>query len=325
MANPWNIKDLPWLTPQMEQLRGAAAAGRLGHAILIHEARGAGGDVLALWTAQLILCRATGAAPCEVCAACRRVTNAQHPDLALLAPIEASKQIRIDEVRELIADLALTSHQGGYKVAIISPADALNRNSANALLKTLEEPTPRTLLILVATQPARLPATVLSRCQRIAIHAPERTEAVAWLQRLRGPGDWGAVLEVLGDAPLWAAEVDPKEMAEFAAETRRVLEETGSGQADPLVTAERWWRTDLPLRLLCIENWLTDRIRRHFAAAGFSVEMPTAVHLQRSPQVPNIRRLFGVVDAVHELKASLDTPINRSLALESLLRRLAAG
>jgi DNA polymerase-3 subunit delta' len=324
MPSTLNIKDLPWLEPQMGQLRSAHAAGRLAHALLIHEARGSGGDTLARWAAQLALCTDAGSAPCGVCGACRRVASAQHPDLMMLAPLEDSKQIRIEQVRELIRDLALTSHQGGYKVAIVSPADAMNRNTANALLKTLEEPTPRTLLILVATQPPRLPATLLSRCQRIPIRAPERRQALTWLQAVRGPGAWDTVLDTLGNAPLWAVEVDPQSVAAFALETRRVLEETGSGEADPLLTAERWWRTDLPLRLLCIENWLTDRIRRHFAGAGFSVEMPTGMHLQRDTPVLNIRRLFGLVEAVQELKSSLDTPINRSLALESLLRRLAA-
>jgi len=309
----------------MRLLASAHAAGRLAHALLIHEARGTGGDQLALWAAKLVLCTAPARAPCGLCPACRRVANAQHPDLVRLQPIEESKQIRIDEVRELIADLTLTSHQGGFKVAIVSPADALNRNSANALLKTLEEPTPRTLLILVATQPSRLPATILSRCQRIPIRAPARSEALAWLQSTQGPGEWNTVLETLGDAPLWAAAVDAKSVAEFAVETRRVLDETGSGRADPVLTAERWWRTDLALRLLCIENWLTDRIRRHFTRDGISVEMPSAMHLQRGPRVPNIRRLFSLVDAVQDLKSSLDTPINRSLALESLLRRVAAG
>jgi hypothetical protein len=91
------------------------------------------------------------------------------------------------------------------------------------------------------------------------------------------------------------------------------------------VTADRWWRTDLLLRLLCIENWLTDRVRRHFAGGAFSVEMGASGRLQRGPQVLSIRRLFGLIDAVQELKSSLDAPINRSLALESLLRRLSAG
>lgn len=319
------IKDLPWLDPQKALLRGAYAAGRLTHALLIHEARGAGGDVLASWAAQLILCTDLNHPPCGVCASCRRAASTQHPDLIRLQPIEDSRQIRIEQVRDLTAEFALTSHQGGYKVAIVSPADALNRAAANALLKTLEEPTARTLLILVATQPSRLPATVLSRCQRIHVRAPARSEAVAWLQSIRGPAEWGAALDALGDAPLFAAQADPNMLVEFARETRRVLEEMGGGRADPVATAERWGRTDLPLRLLCIENWLTDRIHRHFAGAAFSVEMAARLRLQRGPQIPSIRRLFGLVDAVQEVKSSLDASINRSLALESLLRRLAAG
>jgi DNA polymerase III subunit delta' len=318
------VNDLPWLRTQKAQLAAAFSRDRLTHALLIHEAPGAGGNVLAMWTAQLVLCGAAQEEPCEKCGPCRRVASMQHPDLVRLEPIEDSRQIRIDQVRELSAELSLTSHQGGYKVAIISPADALNRAAANALLKTLEEPTPRTLLILVATQPSRLPATVLSRCQRIHVPTPARDEAVAWLQSVRGPAEWGAAVEVLGDAPLFAAEAEPKIVAEFARDTRRVLEEMSAGRADPAATADGWWRTDLPLRLLCIENWLTDRVRRHFTGAPFSVEMSAGVHLQRGPQIPSIRRLFGVIDAVQELKSSLDAPINRSLALESLLRRLAA-
>jgi DNA polymerase-3 subunit delta' len=318
------IQHLPWLESQRALLRATHAAGRMAHAILIHEARGAGGDVLALWTAQLILCSATDP-PCGVCAGCRRAAGVQHPDLTVLAPIEDSRQIRIEQVRELIADFSLTSHQGGYKVAILSPADALNRAAANALLKTLEEPTPGTLLILVATTPSRLPATLLSRCQRIPVRAPARGEAVAWLQSLRGSADWGGALDALGDAVLLAADADPQMLVQFAGETRRTLEQMSGAAADPVATAERWWRTDLPLRLACIENWLTDRVRRHFAGATFSVEMSADGHLQPGSRVLSIRRLYGLIDAVQELKSSLDTPVNRSLALESVLRRVAAG
>jgi DNA polymerase-3 subunit delta' len=319
------IQDLPWLEPHKALLKSAWGANRLAPALLVHEARGAGGDVLALWSAQLVLCTNHARAPCGECVACHRVPSLQHPDLIVLQPIEESKQIRIEQIRDLSAELALTSHQGGYKVAIVSPADALNRAAANAFLKTLEEPTPRTLLILVVTQPSRLPATVLSRCQRLVIRAPARAEATAWLRALRGDADWNGALDTLGDAPLLAAESDPKTLIEFARETRRVLEEARMGRADPVATAERWARTDLALRLLCIENWLTDRIRGHFADANFSVEVHAAVHLQRGTQTPSICTLFNLTDAVQELKAALDAPINRALALESLLRQLAAG
>ncbi len=159
---------------------------------LIHEAPGAGGEWLALWAARLVLCEHPERAPCGQCRACRRVLARAHPDLSFLGLEEDSKQIRIEQVRELSAELALTSHGGGYKVAIVTPADALNRFAANALLKTLEEPPARTLLILVVTQPSRLPATVLSRCQRLRVRAPQRAQSLAWLEAARGPGRVGA-------------------------------------------------------------------------------------------------------------------------------------
>src|SRR6185503_642307 len=125
----------------------------------------------------------------------------QHPDLTRIVPIEESKQLRIEQVRELGEELSLTSHQGGYKVGILSPADSMNRFAANALLKTLEEPPARTLLILVASQPSRLPATILSRCQKLKVRAPTRAESLEWLQATQGPehgqADWNGVLDVI--------------------------------------------------------------------------------------------------------------------------------
>lgn len=295
-----------WLAPAIASLNAARKAGRLPHALLIHDTAGGGGDWLANWAASVALCLTPGDEPCGKCAGCVRVANGQHPDLVHVVPIEESKQLRIEQVRELAQELALTSHQGGYKVGILSPADSMNRFAANALLKTLEEPPPRTLLILVATQPSRLPATILSRCQKLKVRAPTRAESLEWLQATRGPGDWDGVLDVLGDAPFAAAEADAKAIPALGAETRRALEEMEAGTADPVATAERWHRSETALRLRCFETWLTDRIQRHVA--------PT----------PRMRALFELVDGVRELRATLDVPINRSLALELLFRRLAA-
>ncbi len=295
-----------WLAPAIASLNAARTAGRLPHALLIHDVAGAGGDWLANWAASVALCLSPDNAPCGKCAGCVRVANNQHPDLMRLVPMEESKQLRIEQVRELAQELSLTSHQGGYKVAILSPADSMNRFAANALLKTLEEPPARTLLILVASQPSRLPATVLSRCQKLKVRAPTRAESLEWLQATRGAGNWNGVLDVLGDAPFAAAEADPNAMPALGTETRRMLEEMEDGAADPVATAERWHRSDTALRLRCFETWLTDRIQRHVASE------------------PRVRALFELVDGVRELRSTLDVPINRSLALELLFRRLAA-
>jgi DNA polymerase III subunit delta' len=311
-----------WLEPEIARLRGAYAARRLPHALLIHEAPGAGGEWLAGWTARMVLCSHPGEAPCEHCPGCQRAAQGQHPDLMVVRPIEASTQIRIEQVRELGAELALTAHQGGYKVGILSPADSMNRFSANALLKTLEEPPQGTLLMLVASQPSRLPATILSRCQRVRVRAPEPAEAIAWLESTRGPGDWGRVLSVLGPAPMTAAAAEPAAVVEIAAEVRRGLEEAVAGGGDPVATAERWARSELPLRLACVENWLTDRIRGQVGGGAFFTELRPGAHPRGPADSLDLRQLFGLLDAVWELKSSFDAPINRGLALESVLRSL---
>jgi DNA polymerase III subunit delta' len=312
-----------WLGAQTAALRAAFESARLAHALLIHEAPGTGGEWLATWTAQLVLCQNVARAPCGACAACRRVVALQHPDLTWLRPQDDSRQIRIEQVRELGAELALTSHAGGYKLGIITPADALNRFAANALLKTLEEPAPRTLLMLVATQPSRLPPTILSRCQRLQVRAPAREEAIAWLAAACGAGDWNAALDVLGEAPLLAAQADPGELAAVGAESRAALDEIAAGSADPVAAAERWARAELPLRLLCFENWLTERIRRAERDGAFFKELRAGPYLPGRAAFLNIRELFRLVDEVRELRATLDVPLNRGLALEALFRRLA--
>jgi DNA polymerase III subunit delta' len=206
---------------------------------------------------------------------------------------------------------------------VLAPADALNRYAANALLKTLEEPPARTLLVLVATQPSRLPPTIRSRCQRLAVPPPSRAQSLAWLEAVKAGADWGGALDVLGEAPLLAAERDPREVAQVGAESREALEALSGGRADPVAQAERWARTELPLRLLCFERWLTERVRNAERRGAFLTEMRPAPYLSEGATILNIRELFGLMDEVRELRATLDAPLNRGLALEALFRRLA--
>jgi DNA polymerase-3 subunit delta' len=313
----------PWLSAQTAALGTAHQQDRIPHALLIHEAPGTGGDWLAAWAAALVLCARGNATPCGECVACRRVANLQHPDVSWVRPQEESRQIRIEQVRELSAELALTSHGGGYKVGIIAPADALNRFAANALLKTLEEPPARTLLILVATEPSRLPPTVLSRCQRIRLRAPARAESVAWLTAVRGQADWNAALDILGEAPMQIAEGDPAELVAVGADTRSTLEALAAGRTDPVAAAERWARSQLPLRLLCFENWLTERIRGGERGGTLLAELRAGPYLSDGGAFLNIRELFGLIDGVRDLRGTQDVPLNRGVALEALFRRLA--
>ncbi|HEX4025130.1 MAG TPA: hypothetical protein VHX52_10585 [Steroidobacteraceae bacterium] len=316
------VPDAPWLEAPLAQLRRARAAARFPPALLMHEHRGAGGLALAQFSAQLALCREPSA-PCGRCRDCRLMMVGQHPDFITVAPLPDSKFIRVEQIRELCEQLALTAHGGHATIALLAPADSMNPNAANALLKTLEEPRAGVTLILVSAVPSRLPATVLSRCQRLRIGAPSRPAAVAWLERRRGQAPWGAVLDVLGEAPFEALEVEPTEVARLKAETDRAIGETLAGRGDLGRTAEGWGRADnFDLRLTCLENWLTARIDSAMRAPRQPRELRSGAHLSTAGSDLNMARLLRVLDGVYELRRLRLSSINRSLALEQLLWEL---
>lgn len=314
--------NVPWLAPQIEQLRRARAAHRYPSGLLIHDERGAGGEALGRFAAQLALCREPDA-PCGRCRDCRMFGVSQHPDFIEVHPIEDSKLIRVEQIRALSEQLVLTAHAGGATVALISPADSMNANAANALLKSLEEPRAAVTLILVTATPSRLPATILSRCLRLRIATPSRAASVAWLERQRGAGPWATVLEVLGDAPFEALQADPAELARLKAETDRSLSDALAGRMDIPGTAERWGRGEsLAMRLACLETWITARIDEAVGAARQSSELRSSAHLPESGSDMNIAGLLRLLEGLYELRRLRLTSINRSLALEQLLWQL---
>jgi len=316
--------ELFWLAPQLQSLRRARAQGRLPHALLIQDAPGAGGAQLALLAAQTALCTEPEA-PCGRCRGCLRVAARTHPDLWFLAPEEDSIQIKVDQVRALTDVLLLSAHGATASVAIVDPADMLTPSSANALLKTLEEPRAGVLIVLVTQVSARLPATVLSRCQRLQVRPPSRSECVAWLRQRRGEGDWEAALDVLGNAPLRALAADPAQLRALRDETESHLAGALSGSLDIAPAAERWAQRDgFELRLLCAENWVTRRIAAQTAGAGSLTELHTGTHLPAANSSMNIRGLIRLMDALYELRRLATTTVNKSLAVEQLLWQLRA-
>ena len=318
---------LPWLRPAQDAFNAALDSGRLGHALLVQASPGQGGEWLARWIAARMFCRtprsaaaggtAGGIQPCGECLDCRRVQAGEQPDLLTLQPVEDSKEIRIDQVRELAAELALTAHGGGRKVAILSPAERLNRNAANALLKTLEEPAGEALLLLVTGEPWRLPVTVQSRCTRLRPRAPAEDELVAWLQAQR-PGssavDWRAALAVLGPEPLKALAVDGAALAGLQRDTERALEDALRGGLDVVETAERWGKDEYALRVACIERWIAARLRDWGRGKR-----------PGSAQAAGPQALFEALDHAREARQWAETPVNKPLAMERILWRLATA
>ncbi len=175
----------PWLEAHRRDLESRLAAGTLGHAYLLSGRAGVGKLDLAESFAATILCEAEHHAsrPCGRCRGCTLLASGNHPDYKRLSPEDERTAIVIDQVRALIDFYTLKSHYLGYKIGVICPAEAMNTAAANALLKILEEPPPRALLLLVSHRAGLLPATVISRCQRITIEAPPWDEVEGWLSR----------------------------------------------------------------------------------------------------------------------------------------------
>ncbi len=307
---------LPWLESAAARLASAQAAGRLPSALLIHAAPGVGVADLVLYFAQLRFCAETNP-PCGRCHHCRRVAAGEHPDFTVVGPDPESKlgQISVAQVRELGEQLALSSYEGRGTVVALDPADAMNRNAANALLKTLEEPRADAHLLLVTTSPSLLPATIRSRCQKLVVPAPGREAAIAWLseQKPAHRADWPAVLELLGVAPLEAVDADVPHLLALRQEIRRLLDDSRHGRIDVIRAAEGWAKDDLPLRLRGIENCLTVDLLALRAGARSGGGVPDI----------NMASALRTLTELRELQRQLSgAALNRPLALERQFWRL---
>ncbi len=314
-----SAESLPWLHGPQQRVRAAVSAGRLPHALLLLSVAGLGAELLANWIAALTLCESEGPRPCGACASCHLLRADNHPDCYVVRIEEDAQQIKVDQIRNLIESLSLSSYRGGHKVAIVEGAEALNANGANAFLKTLEEPTDNTLLIMVAKPSHRLPATVASRCMRLPLRAPPRPEAAAWLEaRGQNRQSWDAALVLAADAPLLALEIESIGIAALEKEMQESLREMAAGAIDITVLAGAWVKSEYNLRLIWLENWITQRIHASLGTAT-SAQSAELVRLPAALLKPKISALFELLDAVRELRRLAATGLNQQLALEAVL------
>ena len=314
---------LPWLQSAQQRLRAAFGAQRLPHSLLLLSAPGLGAEQLANWITALVLCESPNPRPCGTCPSCQLLRADSHPDSFVVRLEENAQQIKIDQVRTLIESLSLKSYRGGYKVGVIEGAEALNANAANAFLKTLEEPTGNTLLIMIARPTHRLPATIASRCLRLALAAPSAPDGLAWLlaqpqASAMTPDSGKAALALAAGAPLLALEFDAAGVAALDTEMQESLRQLAAGSVDVTLLAERWMKSDLDLRIRWLENWITQRVHTSLGTAALR-QSAEPVRLPAALLKPKIRGLFELLDAARELRRLASTSMNQQLALEALL------
>lgn len=322
------LRPPPWMHEHWVRLCRARQAKRLPHALLLAGVAGIGKGLFAEALTAALLCpypNADGVA-CGRCEDCQLLRYGTHPDRIRLAPDPdgKSQEIRVDAVRDMIEGEARSAHRGQCKVILIEPADQLNRAAANSLLKTLEEPSSQTVMILVSAEPNRLPATIRSRCQCLTMPLPTEAEALAWLSPRVGEADPRQLLQLASGAPVRALAYRDGDLGAQREERFAGFEAVLRGVRDPIAEAGAW--NALESRLSChwLSSWVSDLLRlvadRDCAQLANPDKRAVLLSLAQGLDAAELHR---VLQRIFRARAVVDTTINKQLLLESLLIELA--
>ncbi|MEX2482148.1 MAG: DNA polymerase III subunit delta' [Gammaproteobacteria bacterium] len=320
----------PWLDPAWQELAPRRAQGRLAHAYLLAGREGLGKLAFAVAFARLALCEAaTVTTACRRCRSCVLLDTEHHPDLFRVEPEQERKSIGVDQIRELIDFYTLKSHYGHHKVAIVHPAEMMTTNAANALLKVLEEPPPGALFLLVSHRTGQLPATILSRCQRVTLADPDWPACLAWLdaRRQQQPALADARVRSVAGAPLTLLAQLEDDEASLYDRVIDALHDLASGSIGVLEAARRLstgdaWRTIEALELVirAVAQLAVGAEPRHIHLAPEHRR-----HLHDIANKLHSARLFAFLDRISEARSTLarSSGIRGGEAIENLLYQFA--
>jgi DNA polymerase-3 subunit delta' len=315
----------PWQASQWQQVWQSHQQGRLSHALLLSGMSGIGKKHFAQVLAHSLLCITPSqeGVACGECRSCHLLRAGSHPDLSVIEPEETGQVIKIDQIRELVGFVNESAGQGGYRVIIIRPANAMNVNASNALLKSLEEPTPRCLFILVSDQSARLSATIRSRCQKMYFQKPEYDKALHCMSSL-SEGDLTRrelALRLSNGAPLKALELLSGNFLTQRQDLYQGLFALSQAKADPVQFAVRWQEMDFRMLFDLMHNWLRDLLKlklTHGNAEVINADFNESyAHLIKKLSIKNLIRY---IDYVQKTDMNISGPcnLNRQMVLEQL-------
>lgn len=315
----------PWQTNQWQQLWQTKKANRLPHALLLTGIAGMGKADFADNFTRALLCQQSNSdgVYCNVCHSCRLIAGRVHPNVLWIEPEKEGHVIKVDQIREAAEFISQSGLEGAYQILIIHPAHCMNTNAANALLKTLEEPASGSIIILLSDQSERLPATVLSRCQRINFPYPLKKEALHWLKNQLEDQtvNHELLLNLANGAPLGAYNLVQNELLSVRHE---VLEMLSQNETDPIHAAAKIQEIGLLQFLDLILDWVIDLLRLQFSGdiAGIknSDYKKQLVELMPKREPKNT---IQFMDYVQQLRSQIGMGINlnKQLLIEDVLIR----
>lgn len=254
----------PWQLSEWQQLQQTIQANRLPHALLFSGIAGTGKKQFADEFSKSLLCRDKNPEgyACGHCHACHLVKGRAHPNLYWVEPEKEGGSIKVDQIREMNEFVYQSSFEGEFRVVIIYPAHTMNMNAANALLKTLEEPSSGAIIILVADEVARLAATILSRCQKVIFTRPSETQALNWLKESLPTQENAALLLSLSNgAPLAAKNLAESDSLALRQTMLTGLTQLTDKQFDPIQLASKLQAFESLQFIDFFLNWLSDLLK----------------------------------------------------------------
>ncbi len=311
---------------QKEFLRRTLAHNRLAHAYLFEGPQGVGKRLTALALARTVFCaEATG---CGDCIPCRKIDHNNHPDLHILEP--DGKQIKIEQIRNLQKTLAFKPVESTRRICLIDQADKMNPAAANSLLKTLEEPSAETLIVLISARPEALLTTVLSRCQRLPFARLPQSCIESTLIEQRGYDQKEAhIIAALADGSFqMALDRDPTIYLERRIEILKQVTALSAGSILPLMELAKELSTEketIPQTLELLQAFYRDLLLyRHNRPLESLINIDLQEKIRRVATREDNRSILNKLDALNECQRNHERNVNPQLNLEVLLLRLAA-
>ena len=324
------MNEMFWHQTHWQHIKQRLLQGNLPHALLLAGPEGLGKKHFSEQLAQIMVCSSAGQAgqfsACGTCHACRLFHAGTHPDVLRLYPEAKGKAITVDGVRSVGEFLSLKSQLGKFQVVIVAPAEAMNRFAANSLLKTLEEPTANTLILLISHQPAALLPTIRSRCQTLYFSVPANGPTQEWLKQqladAANPTDSQlANLLIIGaGAPLTALHAAQNATLETYSKALKDIENIVTHRSDPLRNIKLWTELGLELGLQWLYGWICELIRLKSVPGRVDNKTDTVIQpLHQVVAQVSLSALLGYLDEVLECLRIAHGQVNVTSLWEGLL------
>jgi DNA polymerase-3 subunit delta' len=321
------FKDIYGHEKPIRILQQAMSSNRIAHAYLFYGMEGIGKRSTALVFAKALNCQEGRGEACGHCSSCLKADHGNHPDLRIIEP--AGQSIRVQEIRDIQQQMAFRPFEGGWRTFILVDAEKMNSIAANALLKTLEEPTPFNIVILVSSRPYRFLLTVLSRCQPLRFNPLTRETVELYLQeRLSIPNDTARLLAASSGGSIGRA-IEMND-ADYLSLRNQMLEEVLAPQRqDPLrlfsiIHTFGQERKDILERLDILRMCFRDALV--FKETGM---IHSLFNQDRTPEIQSFARSHSAADLLKNIQivdrayGAIDQNANKSLTLEAMMFRLA--